>query len=212
MSTSNRRRGKQTYGIPSISRLLVATRQLAEQATVSKRAADTGVIMSEIIYNAPGSPRSVDGIARMNFLHSRYRRAGRISDADMLYTLSMFALEPVRWIARFEWRPLSHVEMCAMGVYWRDMGEIMGIPYGALEEYMHAGDDGEHDDGLAWLDALDAWSREYERKCMVPAETNKKLGRRTLELVVMNTPGFLRGFSLKVAIASLEPRLRTALM
>ncbi|KAH8645366.1 hypothetical protein BX600DRAFT_504261 [Xylariales sp. PMI_506] len=51
-----------TYGIPSISRLLVATSQLSADATVSKRATDTGVIMSEIIYNDPSSDRCIDGV------------------------------------------------------------------------------------------------------------------------------------------------------
>jgi hypothetical protein len=107
-----------TYGVPSISRLLVATRELADGTTASKRAADTGVLLTEVVLNLPDSERAIDGVARVNFLHGRYRRAGKISDDAMLYTLSLFALEPGRWVARYDWRPLSDVEKCAMGIFW----------------------------------------------------------------------------------------------
>ncbi|KAJ5732693.1 hypothetical protein N7493_004174 [Penicillium malachiteum] len=86
-----------TYGIPSISKLLVATGELANPNSSSKRAADTGVLLTEIVLTKPNSSRNLDAIARMNWLHDRYRRAGKIKDGDMLHTLSLFVLEPVRW-------------------------------------------------------------------------------------------------------------------
>lgn len=78
----------------------------------------------------------MDSIARINFLHNRYRRASKISDDDMLYKLSLFALEPSRWVKRMNWRRFSVVEMCAEGVLWRDIREMLEIPYGALERYL----------------------------------------------------------------------------
>jgi len=32
----------------------------------------------------------------------------------MLYTLSLFALEPIRWVNRYEWREMTPMEVCAM--------------------------------------------------------------------------------------------------
>ncbi|KAH8645348.1 hypothetical protein BX600DRAFT_391519 [Xylariales sp. PMI_506] len=198
-----------TYGIPSISRLLVATSQLSADATVSKRATDTGVIMSEIIYNDPSSDRCIDGISRMNYLHKRYRKAGKILDNDMLYTLSLFALEPIRWINRFEWRTLTDAERCAIGVFWKDMGDMMGITYTKLQPYLAKS---AYHDGLAWIEALNEWSLSYENENMKPEFSNKVLGDRTLKLVVTDTPGVFRGFALKLAASAIESHLRTALM
>ncbi|KAI3327842.1 hypothetical protein HD806DRAFT_337217 [Xylariaceae sp. AK1471] len=195
-----------TYGIPTISRLLVATGQLASDTTASKRATDTGVLISEFVLNPPDSARKYEAIARMNYLHERYRKAGKISDADMLYTLSLFALEPVRWANRYDWRRLTDVERAAMGVFWRDMGEAMSIPYDILEPYV-----GERRDGLDWLEAIDQWSMTYEEKYMVPAGSNEKLGWGTLNVLLFNTPTWLRGFTLKLVSAVLEDRLRAAM-
>lgn len=106
-----------TYGIPSISRLLVATGQLSASETASKRAADTGVVITEVVLNKPDSERTISGIALMNYLHGRYIKAGKISNDDMLYTLSLFVLEPIRWTAKYEWRTVTDFERCAMGIY-----------------------------------------------------------------------------------------------
>jgi hypothetical protein len=106
-----------TYGIPSISKLLVATGQLLDPETASKRAADTGVVITEVVLNKPDSERAISGIAFMNYLHGRYIKAGKISNDDMLYTLSLFVLEPIRWTAKYEWRGVTDFERCAMGVY-----------------------------------------------------------------------------------------------
>ena len=44
-----------TYGIPSISRRLVATGELANEKTASKRAAETGIVITEVVLNKPDS-------------------------------------------------------------------------------------------------------------------------------------------------------------
>ncbi|CAF9921188.1 MAG: hypothetical protein HETSPECPRED_004458 [Heterodermia speciosa] len=121
-----------TYGIPSISSLLVSTGQLKSRETASKRAADTGVLLLEFGLNKPTSERAIEAVARMNYLHSRYQKAGKISNDDLLYTLGIFALEPSRWINRYEWRCMTDVEMCACGTYWKNMGDAMEISYSKL--------------------------------------------------------------------------------
>lgn len=50
----------------------------------------------------------------MNYLHSLYQKSGKISNDDMLYTMSLFVLELERWIREYEWRSLTPMEICAM--------------------------------------------------------------------------------------------------
>lgn len=90
------------YRIPSISSLLCATGQFSSLDTVDKRHVDTSCLLLEAVLNAPASPRALEAIARINFLHSGYRQNGKITDEDMLYTLSLFALEPSRWVKRYD--------------------------------------------------------------------------------------------------------------
>jgi hypothetical protein len=53
------------------------------------------------------SERHARALARVNYLHSHYD----ISNDDMLYTLSVFITAPQRWIAKWEWRPLTELEI-----------------------------------------------------------------------------------------------------
>jgi hypothetical protein len=143
----------------------------------------------------------------MNYLHDRYRKANKISDNDMLYTLSLFVLEPMRWVRKYEWRSLTDVERCAIGVYWKDLGEVMDIPYDALK----SSKDGWRD-GLHWVEEIEEWSLAYERDHMVPAASNAKLAESTLDVALTNVPARLRGGARKLAITLLEPQLRKAMM
>ncbi|KAJ5730016.1 uncharacterized protein N7483_004524 [Penicillium malachiteum] len=196
-----------TYGIPSISKLLVATGELADPASSSKRAADTGVLITEIVLNKPRSDRNLDAIARMNWLHDRYRKAGKIKDEDMLYTLSLFVLEPVRWTERFEWRALSDVERCALAVYWKSLGEVMDIPY----EVLPSAESG-WQDGLHWLEELEAWSKQYGNENTVPDEHNRTLALATLRIGLTNVPRILHSVGMKFVAALLDQRLQQAMM
>ncbi|KAI9777409.1 MAG: hypothetical protein M1816_004732 [Peltula sp. TS41687] len=194
-----------TYGIPTIS--VVSTKQLADDITASKRAADTGVILTEVVLNPPTSERSITAIARMNYLHDIYRKIGKISDADMLYTLSLFALEPARWINRYEWRTLTDMELCAIGTYWKSLGDTMDIPYGVLA----SGKIG-WKDGLHWLEELRTWSVQYEEANMKAAVSNQKVATATVDLLLQNVRPCLREISKRFVAALLEQRLRTAMM
>jgi hypothetical protein len=83
--------------------------------------------------NPPDSERTMHAIARMNFLHSKYREEGTISNADLLYTLSVFVVEPPRFARLYEWRDLNDMERCAYGVFWKAVGDAMGIEYKGCE-------------------------------------------------------------------------------
>jgi hypothetical protein len=103
-----------TYGIPTISKLLCQTQQLAEPQYASRRYEDTTVLIAEFIGHSPTSERANSAIARMNYLHGLYQKSGKISNDDMLYTLSLFVLEVERWIRLYEWRQMTDMEICAL--------------------------------------------------------------------------------------------------
>ncbi|WQF75423.1 Putative ER-bound oxygenase mpaB/mpaB'/Rubber oxygenase, catalytic domain-containing protein [Colletotrichum destructivum] len=195
-----------TYGIPTISKLLVATSQLSGDTTASKRRTDTGVLMSEIIWNTPDSRRNIDAIARINFLHSRWRQAGKISNDDMLFTLGLFVLEPIRWTALYEWRDLTMFEKNAMAIFWRDLGNEMGISYECLVPYMR-----ENKDALAWVEALQKWCSKYQEHHMVYAVSNTKLAHANVKLLLMDFPRFTQNFVLRQLRCLMEPRLRQSM-
>ena len=46
----------------------------------------------------------------MNQIHGRFS----IANEDYLYVLSTFVFEPIRWNARFGWRPMCEQERLAM--------------------------------------------------------------------------------------------------
>ena len=142
----------------------------------------------------------------MNYLHGRYRKSGKISDEDMLYTLSLFLLEPIRWTQRYEWRELTEVERCAMGMYWRYMGEAMEIPYTSLKSHKS-----DWNDGLHFLEELEQWSLAYEAEQMLPAETNNTVAKGTIDIALHILPKSLHSAGLDFVSSLLEPRLRKAM-
>jgi hypothetical protein len=110
-----------------MSKLLCETQQLAKTQYAGRRYADTTVLISEFLAHSPTSERANSAIARMNYLHGRYQKAGKISNDDMLYTLSLFILEAERWTRLYDYRTLTPMEMCAMCVYqasFCDRGEL----------------------------------------------------------------------------------------
>lgn len=143
----------------------------------------------------------------MNWLHDRYRRVGKIKDEDMLYTLSLFVLEPVRWTERFEWRALSDLERCALAVYWKNLGEVMDIPYDVLPSAKSG-----WQDGLNWLEELEAWSKVYDIENTAPDEHNETLALATLTVALTNVPRMFHGIALQFVSALLDQRLTRAMM
>lgn len=50
--------------------------------------------------------RASQALTRLNEIHGKYN----ILNGDFLYTLSLFILEPIRWINKYEWRQLDQRE------------------------------------------------------------------------------------------------------
>lgn len=75
----------------------------------------------------PRSARALKALARMNYIHGGYQKAGKISQDDLLYTLSLFITEPITWVGKYEWRAMTDMEKCAIGAFWKSIGDAMGI-------------------------------------------------------------------------------------
>lgn len=110
-----------TYAVPSIGRLLFETRQFTQQ--VQKRYDDTVVILDGIAEHGLHSQRGREALKRMNQMHGMYD----ISNDDMRYVLATFVAVPIRWIDDYGWRPLVEKEKVASALYYRELGQFMGI-------------------------------------------------------------------------------------
>ena len=150
-----------TYAVPSISGLLARTGEFERRPR--KRYDDTELLLSEILENGFDSTRGRCALARMNDMHGRFR----ISNDDMLYVLSTFVFEPIRWIERFGRRPLTGHERTAWFHYYRELGLRMGI------------------DGIPVDCAgLEAVNRQVESARFCPAESNHRIGSVTRDLLL----------------------------
>jgi hypothetical protein len=148
-----------TFSSPSIAAILHSTGEFEQRA--QKRYDDTDLLLSELLEYGYDSPRGKEAMRRINTLHGYYA----ISNEDFLYVLSSFIYEPVRWITRFGWRPLSEHEKHAAFYYWREVGRRMGIrdipaTYGEFERY----------------------NVEYELRTFTYSEASRGVGEATREM------------------------------
>ncbi|WP_420349044.1 oxygenase MpaB family protein [Pelagibius sp.] len=150
-----------TYAVPSISGLLAKTGEF--ETRPRKRYDDTELLLAETIEHGLDSPRGRRSIARMNAMHGRFR----IDNADMLYVLSTFICEPIRWLDRFGRRRMTENEQRAWFLYYRGLGErmnIQGIP-DQLADLMH-------------------WNQEYEAVNFQFSESNLRIAEITRDLLL----------------------------
>jgi hypothetical protein len=149
-----------TYCVPSISALLDATGEFRDRA--QQRYDDTALLMAELAANGYDSPRGKEALRVINRAHGRYR----ISNDDMVYVLSTFIYEPIEWIDKYGWRPLTGNEKLAAYHFYREVGarmNIKDIPEG-FQEYWD-------------------WKRAYEAETFVYSETNRRVGDATVGLL-----------------------------
>src|SRR5438445_4474333 len=97
----------------------------------------------------------------MNPLHGSFT----IANDDFRYVLSTFVFEPIRWNARFGWRPMCEQERLGMFTFWREVGRRMNIKE-LPESY----------------EAFELYNVEYEREHFQFAETNHRIGAATRDL------------------------------
>ncbi|EAW07745.1 uncharacterized protein ACLA_024610 [Aspergillus clavatus NRRL 1] len=196
-----------TYGIPSISKVLTATSQFSNPETSFKRYTDTSALVQEFMGHAPSSERACTAIARTRYLHQGYRDSGKIKEDDMLYTLGLFAIQPVRFIEKYEWRTLTDMEKCAIGTFWKSLGDGLGISYEKLPSSKIG-----FRDGLHWLEEIMVWSDEYEVECMLPDIKNRETADQTTPVLVYMIPRPLQHIGLQFVSFMMDDRLREAML
>jgi hypothetical protein len=137
--------------------------------------------------SAPRPYRSLDGVLPsqggydsergraaqriMNGLHRLYP----IQNEDFLYVLSTFVYEPIRWNARFGWRPMLQQEKLATFHYWREVGRRMNIR-----------------DIPQDFDELERFNLDYERREFRYADTNRQIADATKGVFLSWFPPWLR--------------------
>lgn len=118
----------------------------------------------------------------------RYCKAGKITDKDLLHTLGDGLVEIFRVIAREEWRPLTRVERCAIGLFHKNLGEDMEIPFDPLPS---GGDGDGWRSGEHFADELEAWTHRYEEEVCEPTKTNDQYVRVYVDSAFQRMPAFV---------------------
>jgi hypothetical protein len=158
-----------TFCVPSISALLDKTGEFRHRP--QKRYDDTGLITSEIMKWGYKSDRGIQAIERMNAIHGRFK----ISNEDFLYVLSTFIYEPIRWNARFGWRPMCEQERLASFYFWREVGKRMHIQ-----------------DIPETYEEFERYNLDYEHQHFRYSDANRRTGESTRDLFLSWFPGILR--------------------
>jgi ER-bound oxygenase mpaB/B'/Rubber oxygenase, catalytic domain len=176
-----------TFAVPSIAGLLDSTGEFAGRA--QKRYDDTDLILSTIAEAGYDSPEGRRAIRQMNRIHGRFE----ISNGDLLYVLSSFVFEPIRWNARFGWRPLLEVERLASFHFWREVGRLMAIRE-IPDDYSD----------------FERFNEEYERERFAPSGAAARVGAATRDMFLAWFPGLPKRFGAQAIYALMDDRLLDA--
>lgn len=173
-----------TFASPSIAALLDSTGEFGRAA--QKRYDDTDLILSTIVEAGYDSEEGKRAIRLMNGIHQRFK----ISNEDFLYVLSSFVFEPIRWNARFGWRPLIETEKLATFEYWREVGRRMAIT-DIPERYAE----------------FERFNEEYERRNFRPTEEARRVGLATRDMFLAWFPALPKRFGAKAIYALMDEPL-----
>ncbi|KAI1121027.1 hypothetical protein F5Y10DRAFT_282820 [Nemania abortiva] len=194
-------------GIPSIAKLVAGAAQRSPSSSKGSSKPRPGASTTPgALLGRPGSTATRTAIDRVNYIHSLYRPSGKMSDADLLYVLSLFALEPLRCIQRFEWRGPTPEERCALATLLKALGEELQIPFDRLPS-CEAG----FRDALHWLEELEAWGVEYGRRNREVSPESVFLAQKQFEAWLGNVPSPLKGVARGLLAALFEPGVRRAM-
>ncbi|PWY75243.1 hypothetical protein BO94DRAFT_474198 [Aspergillus sclerotioniger CBS 115572] len=192
-------------GIPTMSKLFAATGQNNKRNS-GKRAVDTEILLREAQSKARGDERYGMAVARMNYLHARYRKSNKITTPDLLHTLGDGLAEILNVIEKSEWRNLTDVEICALGIFHKNLGEDMNIPFDVLPSY-----DGGWRDGMHFAKDLRDWTIRYEEDVARPVPTNDQYVNVYVDGAMGRFPGWMRVGVRRVLGAEVGERMRGSL-
>jgi len=177
-----------TFCLPSISALLSSTGEFEQRPR--KRYDDTGLMVAELLRHGPDSAAGAAVITRMNRIHGHYA----ISNDDFVYVLSGFVAEPIRWLERYGWRPLSGPEQQALFRLWCHVGARMGIS-----------------DLPGSLEALLELNSRVERTVFEAAASNRRVADATLAMLLSDWPTPLQPPLKRLLRGLLEPEVTQSL-
>jgi hypothetical protein len=171
-----------TFGIPTISKILKSTKEF--ERNCEKRYQDTELFIAEFVEYF--GTREEDARKRLNFFHGLYN----IQQKDYLYTLSVFVLEPVRWVDKFGQRKVEKIEKESIYLYYKDMGNKMGIQNipNSFEEF-------------------NDWNIDFEKKHMIFEQSNQDVAECTLRLLLSSYPPFLHSIVRNASLSLMDERL-----
>jgi hypothetical protein len=158
-----------TYAVPHTSRILVASGQFEKHG--QKRYDDTTLMLSGLTEKGLDSDYARIVIGRMNELHGRWN----LKNEDMLYVLSTFIFEPLRWSEQFGWRKPTQHERLANFYFWSEIGKRMNIK-----------------DIPETIEAFEAFNIAHEKKYFAYDEASRKIGLATIEVFLSWYPAVLR--------------------
>ena len=176
-----------TFAVPSIAAVLDTSGEFGRAP--QKRYDDTDLILSSIVEAGYESVEGKEAIRHMNRIHGRFR----ISNDDFLYVLSSFVFEPIRWNARFGWRPLIETERLATFEFWREVGRRMAIKE-VPDDYAE----------------LEAFNEEYERRHFRRTEPSERVGGATRDMFLAWFPWLPRQLGAQAIYALMDDRLLDA--
>ncbi|MET8797153.1 4-hydroxy-3-methylbut-2-enyl diphosphate reductase [Nocardia sp. NPDC004568] len=146
-----------TCCVPEISSVLARSGHFARSG--QKRYDDTRILIGEIVLHGYDSIRGRQSIRQINRAHHGFD----LANEDMLYVLSAFVFEPIRWIDRWGWRKVTAAERLGSFYFFREIGKRMNIS--ALP-----------DDYDSFLE----FNKEYERRRFRYAASNEEMSDAVL--------------------------------
>ncbi|WP_158078625.1 oxygenase MpaB family protein [Microbulbifer mangrovi] len=176
-----------TFASPGISGLLARTGEFSRNG--QKRYDDTSLLMLQLLRHGYDSPQGRAALQRINQTHAHFF----ISNDDYLFVLSTFMLDPIDWIARFGWRRLSEHEKMALFIFWRNVGERMGIK--SIPDS---------------LESMRRFSGEYVQENFRFHDSNRVVSTATFTVVESWLPRRLRPFVRPVSAVLLDESTRRA--
>ena len=176
-----------TFAVPSVAQVLDRSGEFGARA--QKRYDDTDLILSTIAESGYDSPEGRRAVRQMNRIHGRFG----IANDDFLYVLSSFVFEPIRWNARFGWRPLLEAERLASFHFWREVGRLM-----AIREIPERYED------------FERFNEAYERERFARGPATARVGAATRDMFLAWFPGLPRRLGTQAIYALMDDRLLDA--
>lgn len=178
-----------TFAVPSISGLLAETGEFISRPR--KRYDDTELILFEILEHGMNSLRGKRAIRRMNSMHGRFD----ISNEDFLYVLSTFIFEPIRWVEKYAYRPMTEVEKQGIFRNYLELGKRMNLK-----------------NMPQTLETFEEYNILYELENFRFNTSNRLIADKTIDLMLgFYLPRWLFGLGRPFIFALLDDPLREAL-